>query len=97
MALIDNFGWQAALTVFAVLMLLIVPLSLALVTPKAGALPASGAASPVQDQSFKQALSEAFFEALTTASTFGHSPVDVLERALDITGLTVNTIRVVDV
>ena len=30
-ALIDNFGWQAALTVFAALMLLIVPLSLALV------------------------------------------------------------------
>ena len=29
-ALIDNFGWQAALTVFAALMLLIVPLSLAL-------------------------------------------------------------------
>ena len=34
-ALIDNFGWQAALTVFALLMLLIVPLSLALATPPA--------------------------------------------------------------
>src|SRR5690242_15773589 len=34
-ALIDNFGWQAALTVFAALMLLIVPLSLALATPAA--------------------------------------------------------------
>src|SRR5215469_7365154 len=34
-ALIDNFGWQAALTVFGVLMLLIVPLSLALSTPPA--------------------------------------------------------------
>src|SRR5881394_2554814 len=32
-AMIDNFGWQAALTVFALLMLLIVPLSLALATP----------------------------------------------------------------
>ena len=32
-AMIDNFGWQAALTVFAALMLLIVPLSLALATP----------------------------------------------------------------
>ena len=32
-AMIDNFGWQAALTVFAFLMLLIVPLSLALATP----------------------------------------------------------------
>ena len=34
-AMIDNFGWQAALTVFALLMLLIVPLSLALATPPA--------------------------------------------------------------
>src|SRR5436305_5279413 len=34
-ALIDNFGWQAALTVFALLLLLIVPLSLALATPPA--------------------------------------------------------------
>ena len=34
-AMIDNFGWQAALMVFAVLMLLIVPLSLALATPPA--------------------------------------------------------------
>ena len=34
-AMIDNFGWQAALTVFAGLMLLIVPLSLALATPPA--------------------------------------------------------------
>src|SRR3954468_22185679 len=32
-AMIDNFGWQAALTVFALLMLLIVPLSLAIATP----------------------------------------------------------------
>src|SRR5437763_8539602 len=32
-AMIDNFGWQSALTVFALLMLLIVPLSLALATP----------------------------------------------------------------
>src|SRR5437588_12631839 len=34
-ALIDNFGWQSALTVFALLMLLILPLSLALSTPAA--------------------------------------------------------------
>ena len=32
-ALIDNFGWQQALTVFGFLMLLIIPLSLALSTP----------------------------------------------------------------
>jgi MFS family permease len=55
-ALIDNFGWQAALTVFAVLMLLIAPLSLALSTP-----PATAANVPAaQQQSFKTALAEAF-------------------------------------
>jgi MFS family permease len=55
-ALIDNFGWQAALTVYAALMLLIVPLSLALSTPPAAAanLPAA------QQQSFRTALAEAF-------------------------------------
>jgi MFS family permease len=55
-AMIDNFGWQAALTVFALLMLLIVPLSLALATP-----PATSAAVPAADQqSFRRALAEAF-------------------------------------
>jgi MFS family permease len=55
-ALIDNFGWQTALTVFAGLMLLIVPLSLALSTP-----PASSTNMPaVPQQSFKTALGEAF-------------------------------------
>jgi MFS family permease len=55
-ALIDNFGWQSALMVFALLMLLVIPLSLALATPAVAA--ASGPA--VREQSFKQALSEAF-------------------------------------
>src|SRR6201997_115883 len=32
-AMIDNFGWQSALTVFACLMLLVVPLSVALASP----------------------------------------------------------------
>src|SRR3978361_326848 len=40
-ALIDNLGWQTALMVFAGLMLLIVPLSLALATPPAA--PPAGA------------------------------------------------------
>src|SRR5882672_6136243 len=54
--LIDNFGWQTALTVFAGLMLLIVPLSLALATP-----PATTTNVPAADQqSFKTALAEAF-------------------------------------
>jgi MFS family permease len=55
-AMIDNFGWQSALTVFALLMLLIVPLSLAISTP-----PASSSNVPAADQqSFKTALAEAF-------------------------------------
>jgi MFS family permease len=55
-AMIDNFGWQSTLTVFALLMLLIVPLALALSTP-----PAASTNVPVADQqSFKTALAEAF-------------------------------------
>jgi MFS family permease len=55
-AMIDNFGWQVALTVFACLMLLIIPLSLALATP-----PATSANVPAADQqSFRTALAEAF-------------------------------------
>jgi MFS family permease len=55
-AMIGNFGWQTALTVFACLMLLIVPLSFALATP-----PAAPVKVAVPDQqSFKTALAEAF-------------------------------------
>jgi MFS family permease len=55
-AMIDNFGWQTALLVFAGLMLLIVPLSLALSTP-----PVASEHVPAPDQqSFKTALAEAF-------------------------------------
>jgi MFS family permease len=55
-SMIDNFGWQTALTVFAGLMLLIVPLSLALATP-----PATSSNMPVvEQQSFTTALAEAF-------------------------------------
>jgi MFS family permease len=55
-AMIDNFGWQSALMVFACLMLLIVPLSLALATP-----PATSSNVPAaDDQSFRTALTEAF-------------------------------------
>jgi MFS family permease len=55
-AMIGNFGWQTALTVFAGLMLLIIPLSLALATPPATAVKVAAA----DDQSFKTALAEAF-------------------------------------
>jgi len=55
-AMLDNFGWQTALTVFAGLMLLVVPLSLALATP-AGS---SGPVVEAEQQTFKRALAEAF-------------------------------------
>jgi MFS family permease len=55
-AMIDNFGWQAALMVFAGLMLLILPLSFALATPRA----ASANVPAADQQSFKTALAEAF-------------------------------------
>jgi MFS family permease len=55
-AMIDNFGWQSTLLVFAALMLLIVPLSLALSTP-----PVAPSDAPAADQqTFKTALAEAF-------------------------------------
>jgi MFS family permease len=55
-ALLDNFGWQSALTVFACLMLLVVPLSLALATPASASSPAALA----EQQTFRHALAEAF-------------------------------------
>src|SRR4051795_6988075 len=55
-AMIDNFGWQTALGVFAALMLLIVPLSLALATRNGPAADIPAA----EQQSFRQALAEAF-------------------------------------
>ncbi len=57
-ALMDAFSWQTALTVFAALMLLILPLSIVLATPRSGAAHMSGA--PVPPQSLRHALAEAF-------------------------------------
>ena len=54
---IDLYGWQTALVIFSALMLLILPLSLALATPRAGATAALG---DVPSQSIKQSLAEAF-------------------------------------
>jgi MFS family permease len=56
--LIDTTGWQSALVIFGSMMLLILPLALALATPKAVAQ--AGAAAPRRQQSVMQALSEAF-------------------------------------
>ena len=53
-ALMDSFGWKGAVTIFAGVTLLILPLALALATPK------NAAVSPVAQQSLKHALGEAF-------------------------------------
>ena len=59
--LIDTFGWRTALEIFAGLLLLIVPLALAIATPRPDA-PVRGGMTPTpgQSQSYKQALAEAF-------------------------------------
>src|SRR5215831_19081768 len=56
--LIDSTGWQNTLIIFGGIMLLILPLALALATPKVDA--PAGEAPPRPQQSAKQALLEAF-------------------------------------
>ena len=59
--LIDAFGWQATLEIFAGLLLLIVPLAIAIATPRAD-VPAParhGRERPVPTQTYRQALAEA--------------------------------------
>ncbi len=55
-ALIDGFGWQIALVAFGAIVLMILPLSLALATPRADAVTAFDGPR----QSLRQALTEAF-------------------------------------
>jgi len=94
-ALLDNVGWQTTLTIFAVLMLLVVPLALALETPRADSASAAGATS-AQQQSFKHALSEAFGHRSYVLLVLGfftcgfqlafvtaHLPAYLLDRGLD--------------
>ena len=57
-ALMDQFGWQTALLIFGGVTILIVPLSIALATPRSAA--AAGVAARPQQQSFRQAIAEAF-------------------------------------
>ncbi|HEY0222957.1 MAG TPA: MFS transporter [Pseudolabrys sp.] len=54
-ALMDSYGWKNALAIFAGILLLILPLSFALATPRGGLAPNNAPA-----QSVKQALVEAF-------------------------------------
>jgi MFS family permease len=56
-ALMDKFGWQEALLIFAGVTLTILPLAMALATPRSEPAATAAAAPP---QSFRQAMSEAF-------------------------------------
>ena len=55
-ALMDKFGWQTALTIFAGVTMLILPLAIALATPRKSA----ATAVTMAPQSFRQAMAEAF-------------------------------------
>ena len=59
-ALIDNAGWQNALLVFGGLLLFIVPMALALATPRSEPKPAGAGADVAATQSLTAALTEAF-------------------------------------
>ncbi|HEX8664619.1 MAG TPA: MFS transporter [Beijerinckiaceae bacterium] len=58
--LIDAVGWHQALVVFAFSVLAVLPLSLALATPRAGDAKSLSGPAPIANQSIAQALTEAF-------------------------------------
>jgi len=103
-ALIDAFGWQHALLIFAAGMLLVLPLSLALATPRAAPSNARGGAAT---QSLKQALAEAFWHRSYVLLVLGfftcgfqlafitvHLPAYLVDRGLsaDVGGWTIAVI-----
>jgi MFS family permease len=92
--LTDVFGWQTALLTFAALLMLIIPLSLVLMTPRNSAGPAAVVGLP--PQSFRQALAEAFGHRSYVLLVLGfftcgfqlafvtvHLPAYLLDRGLD--------------
>ncbi len=100
-ALMDTFGWQQTLAIFAVTMLAVLPLSLALVTP-----PADGVREAAP-QSLRQALGEAFAHRSYLLLVLGfftcgfqlafitvHMPAYLIDRGLSATvgGWTLATI-----
>lgn len=95
-ALMDQFGWQQAMVTFAVSLLAILPLSLALAAPKALAAKQTAAQAPAQ--SLRQALNEAFGQRSYVLLVFGfftcgfqlqfitvHLPAYLVDRGLSAT------------
>jgi MFS family permease len=100
-ALMDAFGWQQTLVIFAVSLLAVLPLSLALATPP------TQAAHHAQSQSLTQALREAFAHRSYVLLVLGfftcgfqlqfitvHMPSYLLDRGLsaEVGGWTIATI-----
>ena len=99
--LMDRFGWQQTLTIFAVCMLAVLPFSLALVTP------AAQGSRETAPQSLRQALGEAFAHRSYVLLMLGfftcgfqlafitvHLPAYLVDRGLSATvgGWTIATI-----
>jgi len=102
-ALIDQFGWKGAALAFAAVTLIIVPLAMALASPRSKAQ----AAAPVPAQSFRQAIGEAFAHrsyvllvigfftcGFQLAFTTVHLPSYLIDRGLsaEVGGWTLATI-----
>lgn len=90
---IHGFGWQNALMLFGAIVLLIIPLSLVLANPSGG----TAAAGPVQKQSLREALGEAFGHRSYVLLVLGfftcgfqllfitvHLPAYVVDRGLSV-------------
>lgn len=107
-ALMDKFGWQTALTIFAGVTMLILPLAIALATPRGAAAPATAKAP----QSVRQALAEAFGHRSYVLLVLGfftcgfqlafvtvHLPSYLIDRGLsaEIGGWTLATIGVFNI
>jgi len=107
--LIDVYDWQTALLIFAVLMLLILPLSLVLATPRASAPAAVG---EVPSQSIRQSLAEAFGHRSYVLLVLGfftcgfqlafitvHLPAYLIDRGLsaEVGGWTLATIGIFNI
>jgi MFS family permease len=103
-ALMDQFGWQQALLIFAGITLIILPLSIALATPRSEPATMPLAAAP---QSFRQAMAEAFSHrsyvllvlgfftcGFQLAFTTVHLPAYIIDRGLsaEVGGWTLATI-----
>jgi predicted MFS family arabinose efflux permease len=103
----DSFGWQQTLVIFAVSLLAILPLSLALATPPSEIATPGSLAAQATPQSLRQALGEAFAQRSYVLLVLGfftcgfqlqfitvHMPAYLVDRGLSaqIGGWTIATI-----